>query len=92
MGDLTAAMMMMMMGTMIFAQGFFGCEEEMVSASFVLKTNTILASCVQRRVGRLDIGNVQRIKRVMQHSRSRIQFQCANCKNLRTIKSVTGWQ
>ena len=81
-------MMMMMMVTMIFAQGFFGCEEEMVSTSFLLKINTILASCVQRRVGGLDIGHVQRIKRVMQHSRSPMHFQCATSKNFHTIKCV----
>ena len=70
------------------AQGFFWCEEEMVSISYVLKIKAILASCAQRRVGGLDIGHVQRIKRVMQHSRSPMHFQCANCKNIHTIKSV----
>ena len=76
-------MMMMRMGTMIFAQGFFGCEEEMVSTSFLLKINTILASCVQRRVGGLDIGHVQRINRVMQHS----SLPCIS--NVQIAKKIT---
>ena len=76
-------MMMMMMVTMIFAQGFFGCEEEMVSTSFLLKINTILASCVQRRVGGFDIGHVQRIKRVMQHS----SLPCIS--NVQIAKKIT---
>ena len=76
-------MMMMMMVTMIFAQGFFGCEEEMVSTSFLLNINTILASCVQRRVGGLDIGHVQRINRVMQHS----SLPCIS--NVQIAKKIT---
>ena len=75
--------MMMMMVTMIFAQGFFGCEEEMVSISYVLKIKAILASCAQRRVGGLDIGHVQRIKRVMQHS----SLPCIS--NVQIAKKIT---